>query len=400
MRAFAALVLLALSLPAAAQRVGHYTLATNAFTENLPLPYTVIDASSGATTSGSVAAVALRFGSHACPGSAFKIKFFRKSGTALTMTAERGPFAVTSGLMKVALAPAVPVQAGDLIGVVRLADCAAPQGQASLLANAYQFGGDVTAADMASPTATWLPGFALAAYGAENANAEVLTHVIMVAGATAGSGGSSFKTDLSLTTLRQHRSQGRIVYHPAGTSGTPGDSSVAFGVEPTQSVRMGNFVATQLGRSGVGSVDVYTSLGFEAPIAAVRIYDDAGAAGTKGFTMDALTPSAALQPYENAALFAPQDVTRFRMNLGIRTLGAGEVQFLHLDQGGNLRALVKKSYPANYFIQGLVRDFTGLNPNGGDMILVYSTETAFFAYGSIIDNTTNDPSVQVARHVK
>jgi hypothetical protein len=161
-----------------------------------------------------------------------------------------------------------------------------------------------------------------------------------------------------------------------------------------------NFVATNLGRSGVGSVDVFTTIGFEPPNIAVRIYDDAGASGTKGFTLEALTPAAALQPFENALLFAPQDTTNFRMNLGVRTLEATEVQFLQLDKDGNQRAFVTKNYGANYFLQGLVRDFTGVDPSPGDTIIVYSQQKAFFAYGSIIDNRTNDPSVQVGRHLK
>ncbi|HVE70543.1 MAG TPA: hypothetical protein VNI54_04175 [Thermoanaerobaculia bacterium] len=204
----------------------------------------------------------------------------------------------------------------------------------------------------------------------------------------------------SWAVLRVGRSEGKLVYHPAGTSGTVGDPAVNFVIDPQRNVTLPNFVATNLGINGLGSVDVYTTIGFEPPIAAVRIYDDAGAAGTKGFTLDALPLDAALQPFENALLFAPNDTTRFRMNLGVRTMEATEVQFLHLDAAGFQRAFVRRDFPADYFIQGLVRDFTGVDVQAGDQIIVYTQQKAVFAYGSIIDNAANDPSVQVAKHLK
>jgi hypothetical protein len=224
--------------------------------------------------------------------------------------------------------------------------------------------------------------------------------VILAAGATGGIGGASFKTDVYIGNLRSNRTQGRLVYHPAGASGTTSDPSVPFSLDPQRSLTLPNFVATNLGINGVGSVDVYTTIGYEPPNIAIRIYDDALAAGTKGFSMEALPPAAALQPFENAILFAPQDTARFRMNIGVRTLEATEVQFLHLDRDGNQRAFVTRSYPADFFTQASAATFTGVQPNGGDTIIVYTQQNPVFAYGSIVDNTTNDPSVQIAKHMK
>ena len=379
--------------------IGNYTLTSNSSTINFAQPNTVVDVNSGATANGNIGAVAVRFNRSECSGAAFKVKFFRRSGSDLTMIAERGPFAVTSSLTTVTLIPPVAVLAGDLLGVTELRDCAGTVGQTpALFQNAYHFEGDITNASIAD--GAWLPSFMLAAYGAESVSSEVRTQVILAAGATGGLGGASFKTDVFIGNLRSNATRGRLVYHPAGASGTTTDPSVAFSLDPQRSLSLPNFVSTNLGLTGVGSVDVYTTLGYEPPNLAVRIYDDAGAAGTKGFTMEAVTPRDALQPFENALLFAPQDVTRFRMNIGVRTIEATEVQFLHLDRDGNSRAFVKKNYPADYFIQNSAASFTGVTPNDGDTIIVYSQQKAFFAYSSIIDNTTNDPSVQIAKHLK
>lgn len=378
--------------------IGNYLLSTNSSTVNFPQPNTVIDVSSGATANGNIGAVAVRFNRSECTGAAFKVKFFRRAGNDYNMTTERGPFAITGSLTKVVMTPPVPVLQGDVLGITELKECAGTVGQTPLLfKNAYHFQGDITTTS--SLDARWLPSFALAAYGAESAASEIRTQVIIAAGAAAGVGGSSFKTDIFLGNLRGTRSAGRLVYHPAGVGGSPSDPSYAFAVDQQRSLNLPNFVGTTLGRSGVGSIDVYTTIGFEAPTIAARIYDDAGAAGTKGFTLEGLTPSSALQPFENAILFTPLG-PGFRMNMGVRTLEATEVQFLHLDASGTQRAFVTKSYPADYFIQGLVRDFTGVNPQPGDTVIVYSQQKPFFAYGSIIDNASNDPSVQVAKHLK
>ncbi len=399
MRKFIAILLLA--TPAFAQlSIGNYTLTANSSTVNLPQPSTVIDVSSGATADGNIGAVAVRFSSSECTGNAFKVKFFRRSGNDFTMTAERGPFAVTSSLTMVTLTPPVPVLRGDLLGITELRDCASTVGQTPVaFRHAVHFEGDVTNATLGLTTYQLL-NFALAAYGAESTSSEVRTQVILAAGATGGIGGAQFKTDVYIGNLRSNRTQGRLVYHPAGTSGTTSDPSVAFGLDPQRSLTLSNFVATNLGINGVGSVDVYTTIGYEPPNIAVRIYDDGGAAGTKGFTMEAVKPDDALQPFENALLFAPQDTTRFRMNIGVRTIEATEVQFLHLDKDGNHRAFVRLNYPANHFIQGSAASFTGVAPNGGDTIIVYTQQKPVFAYSSIIDNTTNDPSVQIAKHLK
>ena len=395
------IVVLALATPLFAQvSIGNYPLGANSSTINLAQPNTVIDANSGATADGTIGAVAVRFSSNACDGAAFKVKFFRRSGNTYTMTAERGPFAIDNALLTVALTPPVAVLQGDLLGITELKSCAGTVGHTPVAGrHAVHFEGDVTSATL-SPTSYQLYNFALAAYGAESVDSEVRTQVILAAGATGGLAGSSFKTDVVIGNLRSSRSEGRLVYHPAGTTGTTSDPSVPFGVNPLRTLTLPNFVATNLGISGVGSVDVYTKLGYEAPNVAVRIYDDAGAAGTKGFTMEAIKPEDALQPFHNAALFAPADAARFRMNIGIRTIEATEIQFLHLSKDGTSRAVVKRNYPAEYFIQGSAASFTGVAPEAGDTIVVYSQQKAFFAYGSIIDNTSNDPSVQIAKHLQ
>src|SRR5688572_17982045 len=137
------LAILLVSIPAAAQSIGNYVLYPNSSASNISRPYTIIDVSSPATTSGTIGAVAFR-ANQTCTN-AFKVKFFHVSGGVYTPFAERGPFDVTGPLTTVTMTPAVTVAPGDVIGLVALQDCASPVGQVPLLfKNAAQFAGDVT----------------------------------------------------------------------------------------------------------------------------------------------------------------------------------------------------------------------------------------------------------------
>ena len=64
-----------------------------------------------------------------------------------------------------------------------------------------------------------------------------------------------------------------------------------------------------------------------------RVYSDAGAAGTSGFTEDALSPYQAIDSH--GILLIPADTTNFRTNVGIRTFWWDEGRW-HLGTGGGV----------------------------------------------------------------
>lgn len=395
-----ALLVLAAALAAAtsarAQTIGNYIVNPNSGVVSIQRPFTVIDLGSPATSAGSIAVVAVR-SLEACT-SAIKVKFFHHASGVYTPYAERGPFDITHPLMVLHMSPAVTVTTGDVIGLVSLQDCSRLAGQVPLLfSNAAQFSGDVSAPVSLSSAVSILPNFALAAFGAPSANTEVRTQVLIGAGAGPGAFGASFKTDLFVTNTRPMRSAGRIVYHPEETSGKADDPSISFIVDPHMSITYPNFLQTRLGLTGKGSVDIYTRIGNEAPTVSARVYEE-GSGGTKGFTLDALPESDALDAIEQGVLFVPSDATKFRMNIGLRTLDVEtQIEFDLFDSGGGLRTFVTKTYPANYYVQTDFKSLFGVDFQPGDTVVALPRRGAAYVYGSTVDNTSNDPSAQIAR---
>lgn len=394
------LTMFLVSIPAAAQSIGNYVLYPNSSAANLARPYTIIDVSSPATTAGTIGAVAIRANSPCTNG--FKVKFFHLSGSTFTPFAERGPFDITGPLTTVTITPPVAVVPGDVIGIVALQDCASPVGQVPLLfRNAAQFQGEVTTPVTLGDAAQVLLSYAVAIYGAPSRNSEIRTQIIPAAGAAQGAFGASFKTDIFITNTRSTRSAGRLVYHPENTSGTPDDPTFPYIVDARTSLTYPNFIQTTLGLQGKGSIDVYTTIGYEPPSVSARIYED-GSAGTKGFTLEGLTEPEALTIFESGVLFGPIDPAKYRMNIAWRTLNNGaRLEFQLWGSNGVSRGFANNVYPANFYGQ---TDFTtlfgGVTPQAGDTIIVIPREGSAYVIGSIIDNNSNDPSAQVAKQLK
>ncbi len=209
---------------------------------------------------------------------------------------------------------------------------------------------------------------------------------------------SFYKTAVQLHNPEATTVSGKIVFHPAGASGTAQDPSLAYALAPGQT-RFVDDLLPAMGQSGSGSADVVPSSG-PAPFLVVRAFNDAGSAGTTGLTEDALTSFAALLPGDHGVLLAPADMANERMNVGVRTLGAGALVTVTV-RGTNGYAKgspIQKTYPANYYEQTSLAEFVSpVQPGANDSIDVRVSAGGLFVYGATADNRTNDPSLQVPR---
>lgn len=220
---------------------------------------------------------------------------------------------------------------------------------------------------------------------------------IPAAASSAGGFNSFFRTEVQLSNPTASAVNGRFVFHPAGTSGTAGDPSLAYSLAPYQTKSISD-LPPALGTTGLGSVDI-VSINGAPPLVLARIYNDQGASGTSGLTQSGVESTSVLQAGDFALLLVPPDLLFQRMNIGIRTLDRGAHLTLKVRRADGLLAKkLTRSFAANYFEQTSAAAFLGsLNLTGGESVEIYVDGGQAIVYGANSDNTTNDPSVQTAR---
>jgi hypothetical protein len=342
-----------------------------------------------------------------CP-LAVKIRFFRfgpappRGPTPWQSFAERGPFDVNSLTQSVLLTPPVEVQRGDTIGLVRLTSCGNPVGQATESGPFYAFAGDVTSITPgASPPATPYPGTLSALATNALLPSPHVAAVLPVVGSTPGANGSFFRTSVQLHNPGSSLASGRIVVHPSGGSGSESDPSLRYSLAALQSLFIPDLLPA-IGISGLGSADLEVESG-PVPVVVVRVFNDAGAAGTTGFTEDLVAPDKALSPERFGILILPPDLVAYRFNLGMRTFDAGASILANLyDSTGRLITQIARILPSNFHSQENAADFfrfPALPENGRILINLFSAGSRAILYGATVDNRTNDPSFQLATEV-
>jgi hypothetical protein len=238
------------------------------------------------------------------------------------------------------------------------------------------------------------PSFQLAARPSTTGGMRVLPVVLSSPGAL----GSFFKTEVQIHNASAAPVSGQFVFHPSGVPGGSGDPSSPYSLGPYQTVDFADLLPA-MGQSGVGTLDLLATVG-PAPLTVTRIYNDAGAAGTTGFNEDQLRPEDALTAGQRAVLIAPIDTVKFRFNIGVRTLLSGAAITVTVrDLKGNVTRTVTKNYPATFFQQGSDANFLGAALSADDSITISVDSGSLVVYGATADNTTQDPSLQLAKKV-
>lgn len=221
--------------------------------------------------------------------------------------------------------------------------------------------------------------------------------ILPVVGSTAGVGGSFFKTSVQLHNPANSSIEGRIVFHRSDVSGTGSDPALPYELVPGQTRSIEDLLP-EMGREGLGSADIEVTAG-GVPATILRVFNDAGSQGTTGFTEEPMRVEEALQPGVSGVLLLPADLTRFRFNLGVRTLATESTATLTLrDASGTVLETVSRAFPATYHEQRSAGGFLGVSalPAGGSIGISMTSGSAIF-YGATVDNTTGDPSLQIAR---
>jgi hypothetical protein len=225
------------------------------------------------------------------------------------------------------------------------------------------------------------------------------TRVFPVVGSVEGSFGSFFRTAVQLHNPTSQRISGKLTFHIQAAEGNAGDPSVNYSLGPSETASYSDIVASLGIARAIGSLDLIPDGNSAAPLSAVRIFNDGGAAGTTGMTLDQLGLADAVRAGQRGILIAAMRPSGSRMNLGIRTLLDGvTVTVTVRAKDGFMIQSTRRTFPQTFFVQLPLSDFTGGSVLLGDEVVIFDVEAgSALIYGAITDNTTQDPSVQIAR---
>jgi hypothetical protein len=118
-------------------------------------------------------------------------------------------------------------------------------------------------------------------------------------------------------------------------------------------------------------------------------------------TLDPFVAGEMLMAPGSGVLVAPIDPARMRMNIGIRTLSSGADFTITVHDRSGAQTISKEvSYPATWFIQVPAETLLGAPLPADATVTITMNSGGAIIYGSITDNTTQDPSLQFARPMR
>ena len=381
-------LLLLCSPVAVAQTAGIMLVHAPSIT-NFANPFTLIDTAHPVTADGTLQTVYVHWNGNAC-NNAIKVKVLRPNppfvyGGTFDVVANIGPYNVQPGTN--ALGFPTNVKKGDLLALSQLSSACTgvALGRTNPGDTLPVLFKDVNAADTLSG-ASYFSGTSMSLF-ASNVQTN-LAAVIPVAGAVQGGFGSFFRTSLQIANTDAVANSLELVYHPQAASGP--DISMLLNVPAGGTVSYDDIIST-MHASGVGSLDIVTTKGIQ-PLIKARVYNDGGANGTSGFTEDAYTPGEFLHAGDSVLLITPIDLAKSRMNVGVRTLTATQLQITYGSSAGFTR-----DYAANYFVQSSLADFVATAPAVNTTFRVRVVSGDAIVYASTTDNTTNDSAADFPR---
>jgi hypothetical protein len=229
--------------------------------------------------------------------------------------------------------------------------------------------------------------------------------IIPVVGSTRGVNNAQFKTSLRLGPAGTFHTTGKIVFHPAGQPGSDNDPSIPYVIDGGQILEFDDVVAA-MGQSGIGSLDIVPSgyldpnLDF-LPIE-VRLFNQAPE-GTYGAFESHVEPADAFRPAD-WTLRVPS--SRFRVNIGVRTITATHASFLLISATTGVYTQKSMDLPADYMFMDAADHFFGVPVGQGDSITIHfddnqitsgsiltSIATIAIPFHTFTDNSTNDPAI-------
>lgn len=238
--------------------------------------------------------------------------------------------------------------------------------------------------------------------------------VVPVAGSVRGAFNSTFKTRILLENRWDVGAvSGRIVFHRAGTPGTPADPSIPYNLEPHSFVVFEDVVGAMHLDGVLGSLDIVSDASPSGTYALPQVRADLISVGANGGVYSASIPVVtSTSGYDGALLgsarFLIEPPQNKRINVGIRSLAAPvEITAYLLAADRTERARTTRSYAADSYEQTPLGSWFGDLQQPGDSIEFISRPNSVSVWpgGAIVffaetDNTTNDVTIVSPTHAQ
>lgn len=365
--------------------------------------YTIINEDTPFNAAGQITnatvQIALFGGASACTASdTFRLRVFRPNVQyGYSLVAERGPFTETQGTMNVTITPPITVQRDDRLAIALTGGgTCGPTGTYGSAYHIVQVNGNYTG----GTPGPYVDGPGIGYNFRASSSTSALAGTLPGVGVIGGAAGSSFNTTLSMANPSGDSVNVLLAYRAAGAASdaTPTTSTVTLAPHGSKYSKLAELFPAL---SGIGSLDVYTS--GPSPVVNARVYNDAGAGGTNGFTEALVKPNEVAHDRDQLWLTIPGDLTAFRMNVGVRTFGSGAtLTCVVYSASGTAMTSVAKTYGANSTSLDALQAFFGgdnrsLSP-GGSVACFGSTAVSsdLVLYGTVTDNHTNDSALFLA----
>ncbi|HEX8173389.1 MAG TPA: hypothetical protein VF824_22835 [Thermoanaerobaculia bacterium] len=212
--------------------------------------------------------------------------------------------------------------------------------------------------------------------------------ILAVVGSTQGQSNANFRTELQLANGSDGPMSGWLVLRP--------QNLIARYELAPHATRSYADVVAELGASGIGSLDLLVDRG-GVPAIVARAYDDQPT-GSTGVTVPAVRPGEALSRGEAALLIVPRDLTRYRFNLGVRTLESGAtIDYVVRNAGGAEKSRGSLTWSADTFDQRPADVMLSTALAADDSVELRLFAGSAIVYATTVDNRTNDSSLQLGR---
>jgi CubicO group peptidase (beta-lactamase class C family) len=215
---------------------------------------------------------------------------------------------------------------------------------------------------------------------------------IPVVAHTGGVGTSQWRSDLGL--LNRSTLLNRVRLRLYGDDGYSDRNLVlAVGEYHTEADVMALF-----GAEGSGPLRVFSS----EPLTVTSRTFNQTAGGTYGQFYDSATPTTGLETGETVTLMQLQENPSFRTNIGIMNgwKRPAQIEIELYDRNGSLVAVIEEEVPPEQTVQ-VNRPFKRaggrMDINSGYALLRVVFGQHVLAYGSVVDNTTNDPTTMPSK---